>query len=89
MHVLCEKPLCTTIQDCLDVEALVKEHYTQSDYMFMVGMEYRSVWKSKFKRPSIRGLSWSEWGAALWMRSSVSLGDRVRVWAENMAAVPR
>ena len=22
MHVLCEKPLCTTIQDCLDVEAL-------------------------------------------------------------------
>ena len=41
MHVLCEKPLCTTIQDCLDVEALVKEHYTQSDYMFMVGMEYR------------------------------------------------
>ena len=40
MHVLCEKPLCTTIQDCLDVEALVK-HYTDTEYMFMVGMEYR------------------------------------------------
>ena len=40
-HVLCEKPLCTTIQDCLDVEALVKQHYTDTEYMFMVGMEYR------------------------------------------------
>ena len=57
MHVLCEKPLCTTIQDCLDVEALVKEHYTDTEYMFMVGMEYRSVWKPKFKRPSIWGVS--------------------------------
>ncbi len=41
MHVLCEKPLCTTIQDCLEVETLVKEHYTDTEYMFMVGMEYR------------------------------------------------
>ena len=89
MHVLCEKPLCTTIQDCLDVEKLVKEHYTDTEFMFMVGMEYRPVWTSKFKRPSIRGLSWSEWGAARSTRSSVSLGGRVRVWAETRAAVPR
>ena len=41
MHVLCEKPLCTTIQDCLEVETLVKQHYTDTEYMFMVGMEYR------------------------------------------------
>jgi hypothetical protein len=39
----------------------------------------------KFKRPSIRGLSRSERGAALWIRSRVSLGGRVRVWAENMS----
>ena len=32
-----------------------------------------------FKRPSIRGVSRSERGAALWIRSSVSLGDRVQV----------
>ena len=42
-----------------------------------------------FKRPSIWGLSRSERGAARSTRSSVSLGDRVQVWAENMAAVPR
>ena len=36
----------------------------------------RPVRKSNFKRPSIRGPSRSEWGAALWMRSRVSLGDR-------------
>mmetsp|Transcript_24260 Transcript_24260/g.75780 ORF Transcript_24260/g.75780 Transcript_24260/m.75780 type:complete len:394 (+) Transcript_24260:102-1283(+) len=41
MHVLCEKPMCTTMQDCLDVEALLKKHYDQSKWMFMVGMEYR------------------------------------------------
>ena len=49
----------------------------------------RAVWKSKFKRPSIRGLSWSERGSARSSRSSVSEERRVRVWAENMAAVPR
>ena len=43
----------------------------------------------KFKRPSIRGLSWSERGAARSTRSIVSERRRVRVWAENMAAVPR
>ena len=37
----------------------------------------------KFKRPSIRGLSRSERGAALWIRSSVSEERRVRVWAEK------
>ena len=43
----------------------------------------------KFKRPSIRGLSCSERGAARSTRSRVSEGRCVRVWAENMAAVPR
>ena len=37
----------------------------------------------KFKRPSSRGLSRSERGAALWIRSSVSEERRVRVWAEK------
>ena len=41
MHVLCEKPLCTTIADCVDVAQLVTKHYVKSKYMFMVGMEYR------------------------------------------------
>ena len=39
--------------------------------------------------PSIRGLSWSECGVALWIRSQLSEGGRVRVWAETRAAVPR
>lgn len=39
-HVLCEKPMCTTVADCLDVEALVKKHCA-SHRLFCVGMEYR------------------------------------------------
>jgi hypothetical protein len=38
---------------------------------------------------SIRGRSRSERGVSLYTRSRVSLGGRGRVWAENMAAVPR
>ena len=37
---------------------------------------------------SIWGVSWFGGGAARSTRSIVSLGDRVRVLAENMAAVP-
>ena len=40
-------------------------------------------------RPSIRGVSACGGGDSRATRSCVSLGDRVRVWAENMAAVPR
>jgi len=42
-----------------------------------------------FKRPSIRGVSACGRGDSLSTCSSVSEGRRVRVWAENMAAVPR
>ena len=42
------------------------------------------VRKSNFKRPSIWGLSRSERRSARSTRSSVSEGDRVQVWAENM-----
>lgn len=35
--VLCEKPLCTTLEDCLDVVNTV----VQRDTLFWVGMEYR------------------------------------------------
>ncbi len=40
--VLCEKPLCTTTGDCLEVRRMVQEAGT----MFWVGMEYRYVRKS-------------------------------------------
>jgi len=37
--VLCEKPLCTTAADCLEVEAMLRARKSQK--LFMVGMEYR------------------------------------------------
>ena len=53
--------------------------------------EYFNVKASEenFERPSIWVRSRSERGAARSTPSSVSLGGRVQVWAENMAAVPR
>ena len=43
-NILCEKPLCTTIQDCLEVRALVQKHFTtESQRFFWVGMEYRYI----------------------------------------------
>ena len=42
LHVLCEKPLCTTVADCLEVRALVKEAEREdagSSPLFWVGME--------------------------------------------------
>jgi len=47
LHVLCEKPLCTTIEDCEEVERLVAEREQrmraagQAAGIFMTGMEYR------------------------------------------------
>jgi len=45
-HLLVEKPLCTTIQDCYEVRDLVAEHMPQAEVpnggpVFWVGMEYR------------------------------------------------
>jgi predicted dehydrogenase len=46
-HVLCEKPLCTTVADCEEVERLVAERDARrklaglSPIVFMTGMEYR------------------------------------------------
>ena len=42
MHVLCEKPLCTTVADCLKVRELVKEAErgdVGDSPLFWVGME--------------------------------------------------
>ena len=43
-NILCEKPLCTTIEDCIEVRNLVKKYFTLgSQRMFWVGMEYRYI----------------------------------------------
>jgi|EP00945_MAST-04E_sp_MAST-4E-sp1_P003655 myo-inositol 2-dehydrogenase / D-chiro-inositol 1-dehydrogenase len=42
-HVMCEKPLCTTVEDCLEVREMVKEHCGANGRMFWVGMEYRFI----------------------------------------------
>ena len=42
-HILCEKPLCTNVADCLEVRRLVKEHIDGTDRLFWVGMEYRFI----------------------------------------------
>lgn len=39
-HILCEKPLCTTVRDCEEVERLLEEHASTRG-IFMTGMEYR------------------------------------------------
>ena len=52
--------------------------------MILVELPEHPVWTSKSTCASIRGVSWSERGAALWIRSIVSLGGRGRVWAENI-----
>jgi len=39
-HILCEKPLCTTVPDCEEVERLLEEHASARG-IFMTGMEYR------------------------------------------------
>jgi len=46
-HILCEKPLCTTVSDCQEVERLLDERKSREEAagqqasIFMVGMEYR------------------------------------------------
>ncbi|CAE7190995.1 unnamed protein product [Symbiodinium pilosum] len=44
-HILCEKPLCTTVEDCEEVERLLTERVVRSGAekapIFMTGMEYR------------------------------------------------
>ncbi|CAJ1363771.1 unnamed protein product, partial [Effrenium voratum] len=42
-HILCEKPLCTTVEDCEEVERLLTERDLRSTSpgIFMTGMEYR------------------------------------------------
>jgi len=41
-HILVEKPMCTTIEDALEVEELVAKHMPpESGLVFWVGMEYR------------------------------------------------
>lgn len=41
-HILCEKPLCTTLEDCEEVERLLNNHHSGSTAgVFMTGMEYR------------------------------------------------
>ncbi|CAE7630906.1 unnamed protein product [Symbiodinium sp. CCMP2592] len=44
-HILCEKPLCTTVEDCEEVERLLTERVVRSGSekapVFMTGMEYR------------------------------------------------
>mmetsp|Transcript_58774 Transcript_58774/g.80178 ORF Transcript_58774/g.80178 Transcript_58774/m.80178 type:complete len:423 (-) Transcript_58774:86-1354(-) len=49
-HILAEKPMCTTVEDCLETECLVKQHMPPgSGLVFWVGMEYRFM-------PPISGL---------------------------------
>eukprot|EP00938_MAST-03A_sp_MAST-3A-sp1_P000721 g721.t1 len=44
LHILCEKPLCTNVKDCLEVESMLKRTgYAQGKAMFWVGMEYRFI----------------------------------------------
>jgi myo-inositol 2-dehydrogenase / D-chiro-inositol 1-dehydrogenase len=44
LHVLCEKPLCTNVKDCLEVESMLKKTgYVKGNAMFWVGMEYRFI----------------------------------------------
>lgn len=41
-HILCEKPLCTTVEDCEEVESLLAKHRSgPGSGIFMTGMEYR------------------------------------------------
>jgi len=44
-HILCEKPLCTTVEDCEEVERLLAERSERlagrKEPVFMTGMEYR------------------------------------------------
>ena len=41
-HLYVEKPMCTTMADCLEVERLVAEHMPSTgDKLYWVGMEYR------------------------------------------------
>jgi myo-inositol 2-dehydrogenase/D-chiro-inositol 1-dehydrogenase len=41
-HLYVEKPMCTTIADCLEVQALVAKHMPpEGNKMYWVGMEYR------------------------------------------------
>lgn len=46
-HILCEKPLCTTVADCEEVERLLEERDAEAQKagtkvaVFMTGMEYR------------------------------------------------
>lgn len=45
-HILCEKPLCSTVEDCLEVERLLERQRasggkTGKKGVFMTGMEYR------------------------------------------------
>mmetsp|Transcript_115073 Transcript_115073/g.245835 ORF Transcript_115073/g.245835 Transcript_115073/m.245835 type:complete len:764 (-) Transcript_115073:91-2382(-) len=46
-HILCEKPLCTTVEDCEEVERLLEERDARAKAagqkvgVFMTGMEYR------------------------------------------------
>ena len=46
-HVLCEKPMCTTLADCLEVRGMVRqcgqEGRGQHRRLFWVGMEYRYI----------------------------------------------
>mmetsp|Transcript_59298 Transcript_59298/g.170293 ORF Transcript_59298/g.170293 Transcript_59298/m.170293 type:complete len:774 (-) Transcript_59298:343-2664(-) len=46
-HILCEKPLCSNVEDCLEVERLLETHAHRARTegvrkgIFMTGMEYR------------------------------------------------
>lgn len=45
VHILCEKPLCTTVAHCQETEALLRRegYLNGSRAMFWVGMEYRYI----------------------------------------------
>ena len=45
IDVLCEKPMCTTIEDCLRVRELVRQRDEECSRapIFWVGLEYRFV----------------------------------------------
>jgi len=40
-HILCEKPLCTTLDDCFEVHELYEAQPTDQRGLLWVGMEYR------------------------------------------------